>query len=357
MEEIYTGVLLDERPELEKERDVQFGEIVGSAAPVQWREKSENEWRKFPEKNQKRSNMCGPFSFVKLLGIYWWLRYGVFIDFSEEDIYQRRSPKVAGMSIPNLYSIVGKGVTLKVLTNVEIESDADADNAIIEDFKRDVGKVFAVGDPIYVPLDIDTIASIMQQTGKALHCMIAFKVSEYSKYIPEVDGQLNLYAPATSRHFVALTDFGLVNGKKYIRCEDSAHFGGFSSRLFSEEWIKNRAIAVTYPMNFKFEDNLQPISLEENGTVAPIFEKELHYTKIFSFDPDVVKMQDLMKKEGVFPLNIESTGWFGPLTAQSLYTLQVRYKVASLEELNELQGKVAGPKTIKLLNQLANKYK
>jgi peptidoglycan hydrolase-like protein with peptidoglycan-binding domain len=65
---------------------------------------------------------------------------------------------------------------------------------------------------------------------------------------------------------------------------------------------------------------------------------------------DVTKMQDLLKSEGLFPANIDSTGYYGNVTARAVLLYQKKYKVASDQELDSLAGKIVGPKTRVKLN-------
>lgn len=344
----FTGALIDERSDAEKAKDIQFGEIVGAATPVAWIEKPQNQWRKFPVLDQKNSFMCGAFSMKKLIGVYYWLKYKTWVDFSEEDIYQRRLNRPnAGMAVDDIYRIIGDGVTLKTLTNAAIITDEDADSCVIEPFKRDVGKVFKMGKKIVLGANIDEIASVIQHTGKAVHFMTGFTASEYGRFMPVIENpNLNLYAPSTLRHFITFTDFTLYNGKKCLVAEDSAHFGGYSQRLISEDWINRRTMAATYPMNFLFEQSGDP------NKPHYTFTKKLEYSPVFTVVEDVKHLQDILKFEGLFPKNVESTGWYGSTTASSVMAFQKKYKVASDSEIDALQGKSAGPKTIAKLNEL-----
>jgi len=347
---VFTGALTDKRPLSEQDKDVHFEELVGEAAPVVWTEKPETAWRKFPVFDQKRSSMCGAFSMAKLMGIYFWLRYKTFVDFSPEDIYQRRYNRPGeGMAVDDLYKIVADGVTLKQLTGATIETDTDADSCFIEPFKRDVGRVFQMGDKVVLPNNIDTIASTIQKTGKAVHLFTFFWYYEYDQLIPKIeDKSLTMYTPNRAGHFVVAVDFTLKDGVKYLVVEDSAHFGGLSRRLLSEEWIRNRVIIATYPMKFKFEEGP---SLPPAPTATP-FKETLRYSRQFASVPDVVRLQDTLKMVGVFPANIESTGWYGPTTCRAVMAFQRKFKVAPEAEIVALQGEVVGPKTIAMLNAL-----
>lgn len=345
----FLGALLDNRPQHEQDKDPKFEEIVGEAAPVNWVEKPESSWRKFPDFDQKQSSMCGAFSMAKLMGVYYWLKYGVFIEFSPEDIYQRRANRYSGgMYIEDLYKIIGEGVTLKQLTNAKITNDTDADNCVIEPFKRDVGSVFAMGSKVVLPNDIETIASTIQKTGKAVHFLTYFTSDEWSKLIPMIaDKNMRSSDPKALRHYVTGVDYVLKDGKKYIVIEDSAPFGGLHRRLLSAEWIALRSIVVTYPMKFKFE----------SGPAYPVvdsfqFTRTMKFSPVFYVDADVRRLQDILKILGCMPANIESSGWYGGITCRAVMAFQRKYNVASETEIQSLGGEVFGPKSLAVINQL-----
>ena len=51
-EQFKSGAQIDTRPEEEKNKDWKFGEIVAAVTPVEWAEKTPDQWRKFPIFNQ-----------------------------------------------------------------------------------------------------------------------------------------------------------------------------------------------------------------------------------------------------------------------------------------------------------------
>jgi peptidoglycan hydrolase-like protein with peptidoglycan-binding domain len=80
-----------------------------------------------------------------------------------------------------------------------------------------------------------------------------------------------------------------------------------------------------------------------------------HFSKVLEFgmqDDDVIALQDILKFEGYFPFNIDSTGYFGAITADALYKWQKKHSVAELSELDGLKGRRVGDKTIQSLNEI-----
>ena len=74
MVKFQSGAVVDIRPVKEKLKDYKFEEIVASANPVNWIEKPQSEWRKFPIMNQGQSSACVAFSMAKLIAIMYWLK-------------------------------------------------------------------------------------------------------------------------------------------------------------------------------------------------------------------------------------------------------------------------------------------
>lgn len=318
----FLGALLDNRSDKEKEDDVHINDIVASINNVTWKEKTEI--RKFPDYNQYDTFMCGANALSKYLGIAYNALYGDFIPFSRIDIYQRRINKPdAGMRLADMFNIAKEGVTLEQLTPKVIHKDEEADNYKIEDFKKEVGKIFAISSGINVPNNIDSIASVIQTTGKGVILLTYFNSGEWSKEKPYiVDKDLSVYDGL--RHFVVATDFTLINGIKYLVIEDSAWFGGFNRRFISEEWVNKRVYSAMYSMNFKFQ---------KSNTNKPIYD-----------GITIISAQQCLRSEGLFPLNVSYINSLGPVTKKAISDFQIRYNlpvtsqldVATKNKLNQL---------------------
>ena len=63
-------------------------------------------------------------------------------------------------------------------------------------------------------------------------------------------------------------------------------------------------------------------------------------------------LQGILKYEGLFPSNIAATAYYGAITAKAVYQWQIKHNVASTAELNALQGRRVGKKTLTALNSL-----
>lgn len=337
-----TGALEDPRTPDERQKDYQFQEIVASINPVNWIEKKPEEWRKFPIFNQNGSGSCVAQTAAKLLGILYWLKNGDYVHFSATHIYQRRQNKPAsGMWGVDALNIARKGVTLEVLAPSQGMNDAQMDAVRIENYKEEVGAIFKVNNYVILPIgDIETIASIIQTTGKGVMVWYKFNYDEWLD-VPTIktnDPKLH--------HSVTAVDFTLYQGKKALIIEDSwgIQYAIQGRRIITEDFHKERNTFAAYLINFKFA---------EQTTEKPKynFMRDLNFNETSN---DVKALQDILKYEGLFPINTESTGYYGAITAKAVLAFQKKYKVADDAELDALGGRIVGPKTRSKLNELYN---
>jgi len=344
-----TGALLDTRPEEVRAKDYQFGEIVASANPVNWIQKPQITWRRFPIFNQNGSGSCVFQTMAKLMGIMYWLKNGQYVHFSATHGYQRRVNKPApGMGGVDAFDIARKGVTLEELAPSQNMTDAQMDGYKIASYKEKVGEIFKINNYVILPIkNIDTVASVIQTTGKGVMVWFFFEYSEWTDVPFIKNPNLEPNGSSTVRHSVAAVDFTLWDGKKAIIIEDSwgPTFGLAGQRVITEDFFKARNLFAAYPINFVFE---------EGAVDKPhyTFTKTLKFSPTFVTDPDVKALQDILKYEGLFPANTDSTGYYGSVTAKAVLAFQKKYQVTPDAELDALQGRECGPKTIAKLNEL-----
>ena len=67
---------------------------------------------------------------------------------------------------------------------------------------------------------------------------------------------------------------------------------------------------------------------------------------------DVAMLQECLKYEELFPINVPSTGLYLNITAKAVLAFQLKYNVAPIEELIALKGRRVGPKTRQALNKI-----
>lgn len=305
-----SGAVIDTRTAEQKAQDFQFKEIVASANPVIWTEKTPTAWRKFPIFNQDGSGSCVAQTEAKELGILRWLKDGTYVHFSATDIYQRRPNKPAlGMQAADARAIAQQGVTLEVLTPSQNMTDTQMDTTVIEDYKHQVGSVFAV--PNYISItggDMETVASVIQTTGKGVMMFIFFEMPEWTDKPTIINSNLTVSAASALRHAVCAVDFTMYQGKKALIIEDSwgTSFGVAGQRIITEDFFKVRSWYAGYLMNFKFDI----------GGIKP------HYD-----GTTIISLQKCLRYEGFFPSNIDFVENFGPVTKKALIAFQIKYGI------------------------------
>lgn len=346
---LQSGALIDQRGVVEANKDYKLLEIVAKLDPVNWTEKQEVDWRQFPIFNQDGSGSCVAQTCAKLLGINYWLREKNYVHFSATHIYQRRSNKPqAGMFGINALDILTRGTTLEVLVPSQNMTDEQMDSTIVEPYKTEVGAIFKTENYIIDPAgDIDTIASIIQKTGKGVMVWFGFDLNEWQN-VPEIKNtNLNLYAPTTARHSVTAVDFTMYNGKKALIIEDSwgINFGFQGQRVITEDFFKARNYFSAHLMNFKFD--------------TPVVKKYKFERTYERGNTDAQYLQTFLKEQGYFPNNVEITGYYGSITASAVLKWQLdnvkRFTTIdpkwNSEALKELGGNYFGNISVKVANQ------
>lgn len=340
------GAEIDTRPPEEQIKDYRFEETVSSIAPVDWREKTEEEWNSYPIYDQNGSGSCVAQTMAKIMGIMHGKQNDEYVHFSATDIYQRRSNRPgSGMIGINAFQIAQQGVTLEALVPSQNLTDYLMDNAEVKEYERKVGDIFKISNYLTIRTgDIDTIASIIQQTGKPVMTWFFFKRNEWQDEPIIKDRTATIQN--SNRHSVTAVDFTLHKGKKALIIEDSwgPLHGKGGRRIITEDFFKERNWFNAYALELKFDTHD-----DGDGEVKHTFTEEMYYGEN---SDNVVKLQDVLKKHGHFPYNIESTGYYGNITAKAVYNFQVARNVASMWELDSLQGRVVGPKTLEALNNL-----
>ena len=342
-----TGAIEDPRPQEEKDRDYKHEEIA-SAAPIEWKEKPQSEWRKFEIFNQDGSSSCVAQSKAKEAGILNFLEEGIFIRLSARDVYAKRSNKPGeGMWGANANDIVRDyGITLEILmpsegkSEAEMNNDADRTNSM-----KVIAKVFRAKNAITftAPFDIDKIAQVIDQ-GIPVNVWFKWDYSEWDQPVP----QISAASKQANHHSVVAVDRTLWNGKKALIIEDSwgKNFGMNGQRVITEDWLQR----MTWASYFIDLSNLALLNPEAPTKPQYNFTKDL---RVGMTDPDVKALQDCLKYEGLFPNTQESTGYFGGLTQKAVIDFQDKYAADILAPLNLTKGTgIVGASTRTKLNQI-----
>ena len=266
----------------------------------------------------------------------YWLVSGKWVDLSASHIYKRRANKPqGGMGGNDVFQIMQKGTTENQYAPSDNMNDTQMDSVEVTPEEELIGKKYAIGNYLTVPVkDIDTIASIIQTTGKGVMVWFYWKYDEWLD-VPEVKHtNLNLHAADTCRHSVCAVDFTLYNGEKALIIDDSWDKVATAldgQRVITESFFKERNFFAAYPMNFRYDQK-------------HVFTKTLKFNPKFFVDEEVKALQDILKKQGLFPSNVDTTGYFGAITLKAVKQFQTKY--------NLKPDGIVGPKTNEVLNTL-----
>lgn len=188
--------------------------------------------------------------------------------------------------------------------------------------------------PVYVNISFDEMAvAILQNKG----IVIGISGQNNGTWLSNSPVAPNLPPHDHSfwNHWVYAGFAGMVDGKKKIGFKNSwGNVGDNGWQFLDESWTPY--IWCAWSMLY------QP-----KGKPKHTFTRQLKYGQS---SKDIISLQDVLRYEGLF--NNVSTGYFGLLTAGAVMSFQKKYNVASISDINSLQGKQVGPLTLAKLNQL-----
>jgi len=332
------GAIPDPRTKEEKDDDYLAKEILFSYAPVEWREKNEDEWSKFPIFFQNRSSSCIAQAVAKALGIENFIEEGKFVHYSARDIYSRRKNYPSeGMYFQDGMSIGHKeGATFEQLMPSQGMSESlmndSADRTPLTEIAAKIGKG---GNYVSLPIDIDAIASIIEYQKKGVVIGVRFGPNEWDREVPQVLGNDKRYG-----HGVCATNAILYNGKKALVIEDSwgTSKGKDGRRIVTKDWFD--AKRITYAGYYKFFKN---DGLSDQEKPKHNFKNNLYYG--MEKEPEVVILQECLSYLKFFPSDIDFTGNFYNITRTAVKAFQTSVGI------EPVKGYV-GPLTRAKLNEL-----
>ncbi len=335
----YSGVIEDPRSEAEKAKDWQSTEVasLGEMKPV-FRKVSKGKWKKYTVRDQDGSGSCVSQALAKGFEVLRKVHKGDTIVFSSTPIYQKRANRPnEGMYLADALNIAVKtGTCREKDCKSQQMSNAQMDAAVLPANFEDLNNEVDVVASLVVPVDFDYVAAWIEQYGYAqIH--IAADRKSWSRDFPKL-GSLN----RGIRHAVAGVDAVTYDGVQYIVIEDSwGSFGEFTGqRLLSREVFNDMVTSCGTITVFKF-DTTDAIKFAPFNTVLEFGQQS----------DEVWRLQEYLKTKGCFPANVQSTGYFGSVTAIAVLSFQQKFNVATPIEINQLKGKRVGAKTLAAINK------
>jgi hypothetical protein len=294
----FTGAILPTEQDLIN--TPKFEDMVGETAQVNWKPLDITKVPTYPMYSQDGSSSCVAMSVCLIASILYYLRTQISIKFSASWVYQQRSNRQSlGMIGTEAFKIASKGLLPYELMPCMDLGETAINSLPIHPWYQKVADVFAFEDTlVQLPIgDIETVASVMQVTGKPINVWFSFNYTEWTGE-PVV-----LVNNPPSRHSVVAVDYGIWNGKKCIVIQDS--WGQNSTqyqgrRIISEDFFRQRNLFSAYTMRFRFDATGK---------------NEVYNGSIISF-------QKCMRSLGLFPSNISFVENFGVITKKACTDFQ-----------------------------------
>ena len=328
-QEFGTGWLGDEKETLD-ERNYHTEEIFKAYPTPTWTEKKPSEWRRFlPIRNQNGSGGCVSFATALALGVENFLEENKFEVLSARFIYSRGYVAEAG---GGMYYLNALEIARKEGSCLEQQMPSDGLNEeqmrVRDDTpnERWVAQIYKANSYIFLPMDIDIWAGILQSTNKALLAGVRFNSGGFSN--PEVvldkEGQYG--------HAINIVDATLYKGKKALVFQHawSEKWGYNGLGVITEDQFKNGVILGAYLIDFKYQPQTA------NKPKLAIMAQSL---KMGSRGMDVVKLQVGLQWLGYFPAEQDCTGYYGGITRQAVREFQKAYglPITGIADLNTIQ--------------------
>ena len=312
-------------------KDYSHAEVAGATQPAVWIEKKPEDFMTYPIKNQSTSSACVAFKYSKQAEIDELSENGQYRILSPRSIYPFGFLPGGGMNDYTASSIVvNKGITLESLLPSDGMNESQMENA--SDYLIDAKQIALVYKPdkvIFAQQDIETIASILytyqqQNIKKGVGIIVqGFNNGTWlSQYPQPTSSGANWY------HGVVATDFGLINGQKFISIDNSwgTNVGMGGKQFLSESYLSASGMltAVDYTINL-------PDDWRDNATTLPkpSYQWNIDLT-IGASNNDVLMLQRALQYLGMFPPDdnvIKATGYFGGLTRAGVQEFQIKYNI------------------------------
>jgi hypothetical protein len=336
--ETFVGVLPDDRKPEEQARDWQAEELASSASMVPtFRKVGKNKWKKYTIRDQNGSGSCVAQAIAKGFEVLYKKETGKTVVFSATPIYQKRQNRPsAGMYIHNAFTIaVQNGTCPEENCPSQFMTDVQMDATPLPLNYEELNDFLDAVAYVSMPKDFDYVAAWVEKHGY-INLHIAADRRSWSKDFPSLGSRNRGIS-----HAVAAVDAVTYNNKQYIVIEDSwGEFGEFTGqRLLSREVFNDmftRGAGFTV-----LQYDVKPKAKFDTFNVWMEFGQR---------NDEVRRLQDFLKAKGFFPSNVESTGFYGNITALAVYNYQIARQVASPVILNKYKGKYCHAATLQAIN-------
>ncbi len=325
-------------------------EIAAAFAPAVWKEKNpEGGFITYPKRNQTTQFSCVAYTLSKQLAVDELSENGVYRELSPRSVYPYVfvSPDGGANSLSATKLVSKQGMTLESLLKTDFLSEMEvrSDKGYATDAKQ-IAFVYKPEGFIECAVDFETIASILDGYQKqGLKKIVAITIvgennGTWHSAMPKPPGRFSLRSKWY--HRVAVTDFGLINKKKFLSIDNSwgTSVGINGQQFLSEDYVPHMYGGI-YTLNAP--DNWQQLS---PSTVTPpkyTWAKDL---SVGSSGPDVTALQTALQSMGMFPISsvLKPTGSYFGITRkavelfQSTFALPVTGSVDALTraKLNEI---------------------
>jgi hypothetical protein len=323
------GLIPDTRSQIDKDKDYVHDEVAPQAVALNWDRGIEGA-PTYSIRDQNGSSSCVGQATAKALEII----TGTVQ--SAHPIYRRRNnyPNL-GMWLQDAGNIVRHlGTTSEEISPSQKMSELE--------MNKDIFVETPIKQAMYITAnfkDIDTIAMAIE-TQK--HCVLTIQ-SNYAEW--DVEKPKVSWSPITFGHAICgVYYFKDENGEKCILIDESWGASNIRRRILTESFIKARGTGALYFI---------PIV-----PTPPPTKPKFTFSSVLEFGQNnfsIKMLQDILKYEGFFPTATTSTGYYGEITRKCVLQWQIKHDVAPMAELNALQGKRVGQKTIAKLNSIYSK--
>lgn len=341
-----TGAITPNQTKEAEIKNYRIEELVAAYANVNYSQTNIDRWKIYPRRDQGASNTCVAQTIAKMAGIMREQKTGEFVEYSATPIYQDRvnKPQAGMIGTDALDQWRKKGVTLEYMVPSQNIADYQVEAQQINEYEKQIGEISRIDAYVVLPArDFDLAVSTMLATGKPLMVWHQWEYDEWDINIPAIKSTKQVGRDMfTGHHSTTLTpNVGIYDGKIGATTEDSWGARGINNlgiRWLTKEFYNARNTFTAYATSFK--------TYQEMG-IDPAKPKYT-FTRLLKYglrlDKDVVALQNILKYEGLFPANYDSTGNFLEVTRKAVVAWQGKYGLVA--------DGVVGTNTRKKLNQL-----